>query len=153
MKGVIQRVTSASVEVADQVVGTIGPGILVLFGVEKGDEQRDAERLAEKIVTLRIFEDEEGKMNRSLAEIKGELLAVSQFTLAGNCAKGRRPSFDTAAPPEEANRLYEQFVQAVKNLGIPVATGIFQATMKVSLVNDGPVTFILESRSRLTTLP
>ncbi len=152
VKGVIQRVTSASVEVADQVVGTIGPGILVLLGVEKGDEQRDAERLAEKIVTLRIFEDEEGKMNRSLAEIKGELLAVSQFTLAGNCAKGRRPSFDTAAPPEEANRLYEQFVQAVKNLGIPVATGIFQATMKVSLVNDGPVTFILESRVRLKSL-
>jgi D-aminoacyl-tRNA deacylase len=151
VKAVIQRVTSASVEVAGQVVGAIGPGILVLLGVEKGDEPRDAHRLAEKIVALRMFEDKTGKMNLSLPEISGELLAVSQFTLAGNCAKGRRPSFDTAAPPEEANRLYEQFVAAVRSLGIPVATGIFQSTMKVSLVNDGPVTFILESRAQLRT--
>ena len=153
MKGVIQRVTSASVEVAGEIVGAIGPGILVLLGVEKGDDQRDSERLAEKIVGLRLFEDESGKMNRSLAEINGELLAVSQFTLAGNCAKGRRPSFDNAAPPEEANRLYLHFVHTVRGLGIPVATGIFQASMKVSLVNDGPVTFILESTLRLKSPP
>ncbi len=149
MKGVIQRVTSAHVEVAGEIVGAIGPGILLLLGVEKGDDGLDAERLAKKIVELRLFEDEAGKMNRSLAEINGELLAVSQFTLAGNCAKGRRPSFDGAAPPQEADRLYQHFVQTVRELGIPVATGIFRATMKVSLVNDGPVTFILESAPRL----
>ncbi len=148
MKAVIQRVTAASVEVAGAVVGTIGPGILVLLGVEKGDEQQDAYRLAEKIVGLRIFADEAGKMNRSLGEINGELLAVSQFTLAGNCNKGRRPSFDTAAPPQEADRLYNYFVHAARGFGIPVATGIFQTEMRVSLVNDGPVTFILESPSR-----
>ena len=145
MKAVIQRVSSASVEVDGQVVGSIALGILVLLGVENGDEKRDADRLADKIVALRIFEDEAGKMNRSLLEVGGELLAVSQFTLAGNCSKGRRPSFDTAAPPAEANRLYELFVEAIKQRGIPVQTGIFQAMMQVSLVNDGPVTFILES--------
>ena len=153
MKGVIQRVTSAHVEVAGEIVGAIGPGILVLLGVEKGDDAHDAERLAEKIVGLRIFEDEAGKMNQSLAEINGELLAVSQFTLAGNCAKGRRPSFDNAAPPGEANRLYLHFIHAVRGRGIPVSTGIFQASMKVSLVNDGPVTFILESAARLKSPP
>lgn len=149
MKVVIQRVRSASVEVDGQVVGSIGQGILVLLGVEKGDGERDAGRLADKIAALRIFEDEAGKMNRSLLEVGGELLAVSQFTLAGNCTKGRRPSFDTAAPPAEANRLYEFFVEAIKQRGIPVRTGIFQAMMQVSLVNDGPVTFILESSANL----
>ena len=153
MKAVIQRVTSASVEVAGKVVGNIGPGILVLLGVEKGDGERDAGWLAEKIVGLRIFEDEAGKMNRSLREIDGELLAVSQFTLAGNCAKGRRPSFDSAAPPAEANRLYGYFIEAVRRLGIPVATGVFQAMMQVSLVNDGPVTFILETPFRPSVRP
>ena len=153
MKTVIQRVTSASVEVAGEVVGAIGPGILVLLGVEKGDRERDADWLAEKITALRIFEDEAGKMNRSLLEIGGELLAVSQFTLAGNCAKGRRPSFDSAAPPDEANRLYEYFVGAVRRLGVPVATGVFQAMMMVSLVNDGPVTFILESPAHVRSPP
>ena len=145
MKAVIQRVSAAKVEVEGKTVGQIGRGILLLLGVEKGDEERDADWLAEKIGNLRIFEDEKGKMNLSVKEIEGELLAVSQFTLAGNCAKGRRPSFDTAAPPEEANRLYEYFVERLRGLGLPVETGVFQAMMQVSLTNDGPVTFILES--------
>lgn len=144
MKAVIQRVTTASVLVEGQTVGEIGRGILVLLGVEKGDVEAWADWLAEKIVNLRIFEDEAGKMNLSLPEIGGSLLIVSQFTLAGNCDKGRRPSFDTAAPPEEGKRLYEYFVEVVRRFGLPVATGIFQADMQVSLVNDGPVTFILE---------
>lgn len=145
MKAVVQRVAEARVEVGGEIAGRIGKGILILLGVEKGDGERDADWLAEKIVNLRIFEDEGGKMNLSVREIGGELLAVSQFTLAGNCAKGRRPSFDTAAPPEEANRLYEYFVGKLRELGIKVETGIFQAMMQVCLVNDGPVTFILES--------
>ncbi len=145
MKAVVQRVTEARVEVGGETVGRIGKGILILLGVEKGDGERDADWLAEKIVNLRIFEDEAGKMNLSVREIGGELLAVSQFTLAGNCAKGRRPSFDTAAPPVEANRLYEYFTATLRSMGIKVETGIFQAMMQVSLTNDGPVTFILES--------
>jgi D-tyrosyl-tRNA(Tyr) deacylase len=145
LKTVIQRVSEAVVAVDGNSVGRIGRGILVLLGVEKGDNEQDADWLAEKIVALRIFEDDAGKMNLALGEIGGELLVVSQFTLAGNCAKGRRPSFDTAAPPDEANRLYEYFVERVKRMDVPVATGLFQAMMQVSLVNDGPVTFILES--------
>ena len=144
MKTVIQRVTSASVTVEGRIVGEIGRGILVLLGVEKGDAEARADWLAEKIINLRIFEDEGGKMNLSLRAISGSLLVVSQFTLAGNCDKGRRPSFDSAAAPEEGRRLYEYFVEALKRLNAPVATGIFQADMRVSLVNDGPVTFILE---------
>ncbi len=144
MKAVIQRVSTASVTVDNTVVGRIGAGILVLLGVEKGDNEAAADWLAEKIVALRIFEDEQGKMNRSLLETGGSLLVVSQFTLAGNCAKGRRPSFDTAAPPQEGKRLYDYFVEAAKKLAVPVETGIFQADMQVALVNDGPVTFILE---------
>ncbi len=145
MKAVIQRVNGARVEVGGETVGRIGKGMLILLGVEKGDGERDADWLAEKIVNLRIFEDAAGKMNLSVLDIGGGLLAVSQFTLAGNCAKGRRPSFDSAAPPEEANWLYEYFTAKLRETGITVETGVFQAMMQVSLVNDGPVTFILES--------
>jgi D-aminoacyl-tRNA deacylase len=148
MKAVVQRVSKARVDVEGRTVGTIGQGILVLLGVEKEDGERDADWLADKIVNLRIFEDDAGKMNLALREIGGALLAVSQFTLAGNCTKGRRPSFDGAAPPAEANRLYEYFVARVRALGVPVETGVFQAMMAVSLVNDGPVTFVLESREK-----
>jgi D-aminoacyl-tRNA deacylase len=145
MKGVIQRVSRATVQVDGETVGRIGKGLLVLLGVEKGDRELDADWLAEKIASLRIFEDQAGKMNLSLRETDGAILAVSQFTLAGNCAKGRRPSFDTAAPPAEANRLYDHFVGKLRETGLPVETGVFQAMMQVELVNDGPVTFILES--------
>lgn len=144
MKAVIQRVTSASVVVEGKNVGSIGQGLLVLLGVEKGDGETQAEWLVEKIAGLRIFSDSEGKMNRGIHEVNGSLLVVSQFTLAGNCDKGKRPSFDTAAPAEEGQRLYEYFVQAARRTGLVVETGIFQADMQVSLVNDGPVTFILE---------
>lgn len=144
MKAVIQRVSSASVTVDGQVVGRIGQGIMVLLGVEKGDAEASADWLAEKIIGLRIFEDEAGKMNRALTDIGGAVLAVSQFTLAGNCDKGRRPSFDTAAPADEGRRLYDYFVEALKRQNVPVQTGIFQADMQVALVNHGPVTFILE---------
>lgn len=144
MKIVVQRVNSANVVVENRMVAEIGRGILALLGVEKGDGEAQADWLAEKIANLRIFEDEAGKMNRSLRDISGSLLVVSQFTLAGNCAKGRRPSFDNAAPSDEGKRLYLYFADAATKLGLPVATGIFQADMKVSLVNDGPVTFILE---------
>jgi D-tyrosyl-tRNA(Tyr) deacylase len=146
MRAVIQRVSSASVTVDGQVVGQIAQGIMVLLGVEKGDTEAPADWLAEKIVGLRIFEDEAGKMNRSLTDIAGSVLAVSQFTLAGNCDKGRRPSFDAAAPADEGRRLYDYFVEALKRQNVPVQTGIFQADMQVALVNDGPVTFILERR-------
>lgn len=149
MKAVIQRVLEASVRVDGSLAGSIDRGILVLLGVEKGDVERDATWLAEKIANLRIFEDDAGKMNHSVLDISGEILAVSQFTLAGNCAKGRRPSFDTAAPPEEANLLYQYFIAEIRALGLTVATGIFQADMKVGLINDGPVTFILESPKKV----
>ncbi|QXE89678.1 D-aminoacyl-tRNA deacylase [Geomonas subterranea] len=145
MKAVIQRVKQASVTVEGKVVGEIGPGVLVLLGVEIGDTTSQAEWMAEKIVNLRIFSDDQGKMNLALPDVKGEVLAVSQFTLAGNCSKGRRPSFDTAAAPEDANKLYSYFMGQVWELGVPVQSGIFQADMEVSLVNDGPVTFILET--------
>lgn len=144
MKSVIQRVKSASVTVDEKVVGQIGAGILVLLGVEKGDDESKAEWLAEKIVNLRMFADADDKMNLSLKDTGGSLLVVSQFTLAGNCQKGRRPSFDTAAAPDEGKRLYDCFVDRIKGLEVPVQTGIFQADMQVSLVNEGPVTFILE---------
>jgi D-tyrosyl-tRNA(Tyr) deacylase len=144
MKAVIQRVGFASVTVDQELVAHISHGILILLGVEKGDDKAKADWLAEKISGLRIFSDKYGKMNLSVAEVGGELLVVSQFTLAGNCSKGKRPSFDTAAPPDEGKHLYEYFVSAVERLGLPVQTGIFQADMKVHFVNDGPVTFILE---------
>lgn len=145
MKAVIQRVKQASVRVEGRVVGEIGTGVLVLLGVEIGDTCKQADWMADKIVNLRIFSDQQGKMNLALPEIQGEMLAVSQFTLAGNCSKGRRPSFDTAADPQEANKLYSYFMGQVWELGVPVQSGIFQADMEVSLVNDGPVTFILET--------
>ena len=144
MKAVIQRVSSASVTMSGEVVGQINEGILILLGVERGDDDSKAEWLAEKIANLRIFEDGDGKMNLSLLDTRGKALIVSQFTLAGNCPKGRRPSFDTAAAPEDAKRLYEYFTKSIERQGIAVATGIFQSDMKVALVNDGPVTFILE---------
>jgi len=144
VKAVIQRVTSASVAVEEEIVGQIGQGIMILLGVEKGDDENKADWLVDKICGLRIFSDADGKMNLSVQDVGGSLLVISQFTLAGNCTKGKRPSFDTAAPPDEGKRLYEYFVAAARQTGIPVATGIFQADMQVSLVNDGPVTFNLE---------
>ena len=147
MKAVLQRVKRASVTVDGQIVGQIGQGILVLVGVEQGDTDEDARHLADKTVNLRIFDDAEGKMNLSLEDVHGALLVVSQFTLLGDCRKGRRPSFIQAAPPELAEKLYETFVAAAGVRGIPVATGKFRAMMDVELVNDGPVTLILDSRS------
>ncbi len=146
MRAVIQRVSRAKVTVDDQVVGSIGRGLLVLLGVGADDEAADAAYLAEKIPFLRIFEDEAGKLNRSLFEIKGEALVVSQFTLYGDCRRGRRPSFSSAAPPDKARRLYELFTAQLREKGIKVATGTFQAHMLVELVNDGPVTLLLESK-------
>jgi D-tyrosyl-tRNA(Tyr) deacylase len=146
MKSVIQRVTRASVEVNGQAVGRIDAGLVVLLGVAKGDRESDARYLVEKIRTLRIFSDEQGKMNRSLADIGGSVLLVSQFTLLGKTANGRRPSFDEAAPPEEAKRLYEQVVAGLRDHGAHVETGVFAAHMQVELLNDGPVTFVLDSR-------
>ncbi len=146
MRAVVQRVTESSVTVEGQVVGAIGPGLLVLLGVAQDDTGQDADYLAEKIVQLRIFEDEAGKMNRSLLESGGALLVVSQFTLLGDCRKGRRPSFASAAPPETAETLYQRFAAQVRAKGVTVATGQFRAMMKVALINDGPVTLIVESR-------
>src|SRR6476660_9310784 len=148
MRAVIQRVLSARVVINGLEHSRIAAGILVLLGVEKEDTNNDADMLARRIVELRIFEDEAGKMNRSIGETGGQILAVSQFTLLGDCRKGRRPSFEPAAPPDIARTLYERFVQAVGALGIPVATGVFQAMMEVTLTNQGPVTFILDSRKR-----
>jgi D-tyrosyl-tRNA(Tyr) deacylase len=145
MRAIVQRVTQSRVEVDGAVVGEIGPGLLVLLGVAKPDKAADAEYLADKILNLRIFADEAGKMNRSLLEANGALMVVSQFTLYGDCRKGRRPSFDAAAPPEQARSLYEHFVAAARRAGVQVETGVFQAVMAVSLVNDGPVTLLVES--------
>lgn len=145
MRAVVQRVKQSSVKTNGEVVGRIGHGLLVLLGVAKGDHAEDADFLANKIINLRIFEDEDGKMNRSLLEIGGELLAVSQFTLLADCRKGRRPSFIAAAEPEKAIELYEKFVERVRQKGVAVQTGRFRAMMEVALINDGPVTIIIES--------
>jgi D-tyrosyl-tRNA(Tyr) deacylase len=145
MRVVIQRVTEAHVDVAGATVGAIRTGLLVLVGVTSTDTQKDAEYLADKIVHLRIFPDDVRRMNRSLLEAQGELLVVSQFTLYGDCRKGRRPGFDEAAPPEQAKTLYDYFVERLRLSNTIVETGVFQAEMEVHLINDGPVTFVLDS--------
>ena len=148
MRAVIQRVERASVSVEGEIRGQIGAGFLVLIGVEEGDGDADFRYIAEKVPNLRVFEDEQGKMNRSLLDVGGELLAVSQFTLLGDARGGRRPSFITAARPETADPMYEWLVADWRARGIRVETGVFGAHMKVSLVNDGPVTILLDSRRR-----
>lgn len=146
MKAVIQRVTHANVRVDGETVGSCGQGFLILLGVMAGDDEKEADKLVNKTVNLRIFEDENGKMNLSSLDIGGEMLVVSQFTLCADCTHGRRPSFTPSAPPDEANRLYEYFVRRLKENGIShVETGVFGADMKVELLNDGPVTIILDS--------
>lgn len=146
MRAVVQRVTEARVRIAEETVGEIGAGLLVLLGVARDDSQEDADYLTDKIINLRIFTDNEGRMNLSLLDTKGALLVVSQFTLYGNARKGRRPSYIEAAEPEKANALYEYFVERARAQGVEVETGVFQAMMKVGLVNDGPVTILLDSR-------
>jgi D-aminoacyl-tRNA deacylase len=146
---VIQRVSSASVTVSDRRVGEIGPGLLVLVGMERGDGPADRDYIVSKVRDLRIFADEQDRMNRSVADVGGAVLVVSQFTLCGDVRKGRRPSFDEAAPPAEARLLYDDTVRALAATGLHVETGEFQAMMQVALVNDGPVTLLLDSRRRL----
>ena len=144
MKIVLQRVAQASVRIGGKNIATISRGLLVLFGAEKNDDEAKVIFLAEKILNLRIFSDEKGKMNLSCLDISGEVLVVSQFTLASDCSKGRRPGFDNAAPPNEAKSLYQNFIHQISKSGLNVNTGEFGADMQVELVNDGPVTFILE---------
>ena len=145
MRLVIQRVIEARVTVSNDTVGSIRKGLLVLLGISRADTTADADRLLEKLLTLRIFPDDAGKMNRNVAESGGALLIVSQFTLYGDCRKGRRPSFDQAAPPEQAQALYQYFAEAARKGPVPVETGVFQAMMQVHLVNDGPVTILIDS--------
>ena len=144
MKIVLQRVAQASVRIGGEDIATISRGLLVLFGAEKNDDETKVIFLAEKILNLRIFSDERGKMNLSCLDISGEVLVVSQFTLAGDCSKGRRPGFDSAAPPNEAKSLYQSFIHQISKSGLNVNAGEFGADMQVELVNDGPVTFTLE---------
>ncbi len=148
MRAVIQRVTSASVRVDERIVGRIAGGLLLLAGVENGDGTADVKYLAGKVRDLRIFDDAKGKMNLSIAEVGGSVLAVSQFTLCADCRRGRRPSFDEAASPDVARSLYEQLVAEIRGYGLSVETGEFHAHMHVDLVNDGPVTVLLDSRRR-----
>ncbi len=145
MKAVIQRTTTAEVRVNGKRTGKIDLGLVVLLGVNKGDTNKDAEILADKITNLRIFEDSNGKMNLSLADVSGSILIISQFTLSSNCKKGRRPSFNDAAPPDEAEKLYNYTINCIAEKKIPVETGVFGAMMDVELINNGPVTFILDS--------
>lgn len=149
MRAVVQRVSNATVTVDGGVTGKVGAGLLILLGVSRTDNPEAASYLAEKIVNLRIFSDPAGKMNLSLLDVRGAALVVSQFTLYGDTRGGRRPSYIQAAPPEEANRLYQEFVRAVRGLGVTVETGVFQAHMKVELVNDGPVTILLDSEKMI----
>lgn len=144
MKALLQRVKKSSVEIGGNVYSETGFGLLVFLGVEKNDDKSRADALAKKVVNLRIFEDEQGKMNLSVADVKGEIMCVSQFTLAGDTSRGNRPGFETAAKPEDAKPLYEYFAEALRSYGVIVKTGIFQADMQISLINDGPVTFMLE---------
>ena len=146
MRAVVQRVSEASVRVDGAVVSRIGPGLLILLGVGREDGEADAHDLAEKVANLRILSDDQGRMNRSLLDTGGEALVVSQFTLYGDARKGRRPGYTDAAPPEEANRLYEHFVARLRSTGLRVQTGTFRAMMDVGLVNQGPVTLLLDSR-------
>ncbi|MCH6552804.1 MAG: D-tyrosyl-tRNA(Tyr) deacylase [Acidobacteria bacterium] len=145
MRAVVQRVSRARVEVEGRVTGEIGPGMVVLLGVSKTDAEADAAQLAEKIAGLRLFNDDNGKMNRSVEEVGGAVLVVSQFTLHGDCRKGRRPSFDRAAPAAQAQTLYEKFLHVLRHRGLQVETGVFQATMEVELVNAGPVTLLVDT--------
>jgi D-tyrosyl-tRNA(Tyr) deacylase len=147
LRALIQRVSSARVEVEGRITGSIGAGLLVLLGVRREDTEADAEALVEKLLGLRIFEDGAGKMNLSLRDTGGALLVVSQFTLYGDTRKGRRPGFDLAAPPEHANRLYEHFVAQARAQGVETQTGVFRATMSVTLTNEGPVTFLVETKN------
>ncbi len=146
MIALIQRVSRSSVTIEGEKIAQIGPGMTILLGVLKGDEKKDIDKLVAKIPYLRIFSDESGKMNRSLLDIGGEALVVSQFTLAGSVKKGRRPSFDSAMEPNQAKKLYERFCRALQAAGVTVKTGRFGAMMKVEIINDGPVTFIVDSR-------
>jgi len=146
VRAVVQRVTRGSVTVKNETVGSIGRGLVVLLGVGRDDTEEDVAYLADKIANLRIFEDSGGKLNLSLLDIKGEVLAISQFTLFGDCRKGRRPNFTVAAPAAEAESLYEKFLEVLSNLGIRVSTGRFQAMMLVEIHNDGPVTLLLDSK-------
>jgi D-aminoacyl-tRNA deacylase len=148
VRAVVQRVAEASVRVAGETVASIGPGLVVLLGVAVGDTDADAESLADRVLTLRVFPDEAGQMNRSVLDVAGALLVVSQFTLLGDARRGRRPSYIEAAPPEEADRLYKHLVGCLRPSGLEVATGVFRATMDVALVNQGPVTILLDSRKR-----
>lgn len=148
MRSVVQRVKEAAVRVDGEVVGQISSGFLVLLGVGENDTDADAAWMAEKIAGLRVFEDADGKMNLSLLDVNGEVLLVSQFTLYGDCRKGKRPSFSTAAPPEQARKLFVQVAEAMSTKGLTVETGVFQARMEVALVNDGPVTLLLDSEKK-----
>ncbi|HTQ55477.1 MAG TPA: D-aminoacyl-tRNA deacylase [Bryobacteraceae bacterium] len=145
MRVVIQRVTEARVQVDDALTGAIGPGLLLLLAISKTDTEKQADYLVQKILGLRVFPDDAGKMNRSVCDVGGSLLIVSQFTLYGDCRKGRRPSFDLSASPSQAERLYQYFVDTARRTGISVETGVFQAHMRVTLVNDGPVTLICDA--------
>lgn len=149
MRALLQRVVRGSVEVDGEIIGRIGPGLVILLGVGRGDDEDDADYLARRVANLRIFSDEQGRMNRSVIEAGGEVLAVSQFTLYADTSRGRRPGFSEAAPPEEAEALYERFVAQLRGHGLTVETGRFQASMKVEIINDGPVTMMLESPSAL----
>ncbi|GLI54175.1 D-aminoacyl-tRNA deacylase [Thermodesulfovibrio yellowstonii] len=146
MIALLQKVNKASVEVEGETISEIGKGILVFLGIDKNDSKNDVEYLAEKLVNLRIFEDNNSKMNLSIKDVGGEIMVVSEFTLAGDCKKGNRPSFDKAMPPEEAEKLYRDFIDSLRSKGIPVKEGVFRSFMHVSLINEGPVTFILNTR-------